>query len=119
MMNPLRRILHALAGSPAERAYAPDDSITVGYPDNEIEAELWRSVLERNGIRCAVIGPAHLALYGVIDREIRLEVLYRDLAEARELLALGEDGHPLNEPGLAALEDDDADPDADSPDAIA
>jgi hypothetical protein len=118
MMNPLRRIFDAIMGPPAERAYAPDDSITAGYPDNEIEAELWRSILERNGIRSAVIGPARLALYGVVDREIRLEVLYRDLAQARELLALGDDGHPLNEPGLAPLEED-GDGDDESPGAIA
>jgi hypothetical protein len=110
-MNPLRRIFDAIMGPPAERTYAPDDSITAGYPDNEIEAELWRSILERNGIRSAVVGPARLALYGVVDREIRLEVLYRDLTAARELLALGEDGLPLNEPGLAALPDDDAEED--------
>lgn len=108
-MNPLRRILHAVTGPPRERTYAPDDSIPAGYPDNEIEAELWRSILEQNGIPSAIIGPAGLAMYGLVDSEIRLEVLYRDLAEARELLALGEDGHPLNEPGLAVLSDDDED----------
>ena len=117
-MNPLRRLLDALAGPPAsERAHDPEDSVAAGYPDNEVEAELWRNILERNGIGSAVIGPTRLNMYGLIDRDIRLEVLYRDLDDAREILALGEDGHPLDEPGLAAL-DDDVD-EGDAPDAIA
>jgi hypothetical protein len=116
-MNPLRRLLDALLGPPAERAYAPDDSVAAGYPDNEIEAELWRNILDDHGIRSAVVGPARLDLYGVFDPTIRLEVLYRDLASAREILLLDDQGHAIEEPGLAALEDDRDDSDA--PDAIA
>ncbi len=121
MMNPLRRILDAILGPPApERDHAPDDSVVAGYAGSEIEADIWRTILADNSIPSAVVGPASVPLYGVYDSTIRLEVLQRDLASAREILALNDEGRPLDEPGLAPLERDPALKNTDdTPDAIA
>ena len=55
-----------------------------------------------------------MPIFGMSARNVRLEVLYRDLAEARELLALDDEGRPTQPvtPIDAIARDDDPAPDA-------
>jgi hypothetical protein len=89
-MNLLRRAWRAIVSEAGEPA--PDDLVLLGTTDGELNAEMWRGILESQGIPSiilrshwrAITGPSSLGLH-------RVQVRYGDLQRAREALGL-EDG---------------------------
>jgi len=88
-MNPLRWLWKQLAGPSEEAPPAPDDLVTVATADSEGLAGLWQSTLEDQGIRCLVKSIGLVPVYGG-RQTFEVQVQYRDLERARELLAVDE-----------------------------
>jgi len=61
--------------------------VHVATAPNEIEAQLWKGILEENGIRCMVKVAEGLNIYvSPLALEHRIYVLESDADEAREIL---------------------------------
>jgi hypothetical protein len=72
----------------------PNPEVLLAEADGEMVAGLWQGILDDKGIGCAVKNTnsiAYLRSHAVPLFEVH--VLYRDLARARQLLGLPEDGN--------------------------
>ena len=92
-MNVLSRLFGRLAGDSApHRLPSPDELVIVVKPNGEAEAQLFRDMLEQEGIRSMIRNnDASSARAGGMGPPwaYDLLVLRKDLRRAREILGLG------------------------------
>jgi hypothetical protein len=64
----------------------PDDIVTVYTTDNATQAEIFRSALHVEGIKCEIGGERQAGLTGLGSMEIQLLVRAEDADRAREFI---------------------------------
>jgi hypothetical protein len=70
----------------------PDDIVTVYTTDNATQAEILRSALHGEGIKCEIGGERQAGLTGLGSMEIQLLVRAEDADRAREFIEKHLDG---------------------------
>ena len=65
---------------------APNDLVSVYSTNNAVEAEILRTALHGEGIKCEIDGENQAGLTGIISMEIRLLVRAEDSDRARKNL---------------------------------
>ncbi|HEY7802098.1 MAG TPA: hypothetical protein VIE40_05440 [Dehalococcoidia bacterium] len=90
-MSFVSRLLDIIAAPVAEPK--PDDTVVVALPANEGEGALWKGMLEHNGIECMLrdVSPLYRGYLNWAP-EMELDVCYRDLERAREILGVDQTG---------------------------
>jgi hypothetical protein len=86
-VNPLRWLFHLLLEDD-DTPPAPDDIVPLCELD-ELQAEIDRDVLGRNGIKVMLIPPKRAPPFWTPERTVQLHVFYGDFERARALLGLG------------------------------
>lgn len=87
-MSPLRRLARALLSSDGGEL-RPEEPVPLVVVDNEPTAELWRGILEDNGIPCMLRNRAALAyLRGLPFGRWELLVRHGDLERAKGVLGV-------------------------------
>ena len=65
---------------------APNELVSVYSTNNAVEAEILRTALHSEGIKCEIDGENQAGLTGIISMEIRLMVRAEDSDRARKYL---------------------------------
>jgi hypothetical protein len=87
-MNPLRLITRLFQRDTPPPAL-DDVVLLVETDEGPAIAEMWRGMLESDGIRAMVQGGDPMQIYGFVRVPMKLFVRRRDLPRAREVLSLG------------------------------
>lgn len=88
-MNLFSRIKQALWGTDTRPEPQPEALVVVAESRSEPDLQLWHDILQRNSIPAMMVPPPSPLVYGGLGEPGRIEVRYRDLAEARALLGIG------------------------------